>query len=50
MGKVETPVSWEFIRQYLPLYEQAAWLTLRLGLMGIALAVGIGLALSLIHI
>ena len=49
MGKVETHVSWEFIRQYLPLYEQAAWLTLRLGLMGIALAVGIGLACAAIQ-
>ena len=49
MGKVETPVSWEFIRQYLPLYEQAAWLTLRLGLMGIALAVGIGLVCAAVQ-
>ena len=49
MGKVETHVSWEFIRQYLPLYEQAAWLTLRLGLMGIALAVGIGLACAAVQ-
>ena len=49
MGKVETPVSWEFIRQNLPLYEQAAWLTLRLGLMGIALAVGIGLVCAAVQ-
>ncbi|WP_295856987.1 amino acid ABC transporter permease [uncultured Oscillibacter sp.] len=42
-------MSWEFIRQYLPLYEQAAWLTLRLGLMGIALAVGIGLACAAVQ-
>ena len=49
MGKVETHVSWEFIRQYLPLYEQAAWLTLRLGLMGIALAVGIGLVCAAVQ-
>ena len=49
MGKVETPVSWEFIRQYLRLYEQAAWLTLRLGLMGIALAVGIGLVCAAVQ-
>lgn len=49
MGKVETHVSWEFIRQYLPLYEQAAWLTLRLGLMGITLAVGIGLACAAVQ-
>lgn len=49
MGKVEAHVSWEFIRQYLPLYEQAAWLTLRLGLMGIALAVGIGLVCAAVQ-
>ncbi|WP_295866099.1 amino acid ABC transporter permease [uncultured Oscillibacter sp.] len=42
-------MSWEFIRQYLPLYEQAAWLTLRLGLMGIALAVGIGLVCAAVQ-
>lgn len=49
MGNVEAHVSWEFIRQYLPLYEQAAWLTLRLGLMGIALAVGIGLVCAAVQ-
>ena len=44
-----TVLNWEFIQQYLPLYEKAAWLTLRLGLMGIALAVGIGLACAAIQ-
>ena len=36
-------MDFEVIRSYLPLYREAAWLTLRLGLMGILLAVGIGL-------
>ena len=32
-------MDWNVIAQYLPLYEKAAWLTLRLGLAGIALAI-----------
>lgn len=37
-------MDWNVIVQYLPLYEKAAWLTLRLGLAGIALAIVTGLA------
>lgn len=36
-------MNWEFIIKYLPLYRKAAWLTLRLGLLGIALSTLIGL-------
>jgi len=36
-------VDWNVVAQYLPLFEKAAWLTLRLGLAGIALAIVIGL-------
>lgn len=42
-------MSWEFIVQYLPLYERAAWLTLRLGLAGIAGAVVLGLVCAVIR-
>ena len=38
------PVNWEYIREVLPLYRQAALLTVRLGVLGILLAVVIGLA------
>lgn len=38
----------EFMLKYLPLYEKAAWLTLRIGLAGIALAVLIGLVCAMI--
>ena len=31
-------MDWNVVAQYLPLFEKAAWLTLRLGLAGIALA------------
>ena len=33
----------EVIARYLPLFVKAAWLTLRLGIMGIALAIVVGL-------
>ncbi len=36
-------MDWNVIAQYLLLYEKAAWLTLRLGLAGIALAIVTGL-------
>lgn len=36
--------DWGFIETYLPLYREAAWLTLRLGVLGIVLAIAIGLA------
>ena len=36
-------MNWEFISQYLPLYQKAAWLTVRVGFAGIVLAVLAGL-------
>lgn len=36
-------MNWEFIFKYLPLYEKAAWLTLRIGLIGIAFSILLGL-------
>lgn len=36
-------LSWEVIREYLPLYQEAAWLTVRIGFMGIIWAVLLGL-------
>ena len=42
-------MNWEFILQYLPLYEKAAWLTLRLGLLGVTLATLIGLVCAAVR-
>ena len=39
--------NWRFMQDFLPLYQQAGWLTLKLGLWSIALSVAIGLACSL---
>lgn len=36
-------MDWSFIATYLPLYGQAAWLTVKLGLLGIAFAIVVGL-------
>lgn len=36
-------MNWEFIWKYIPLYEKAAWLTLRIGLTGIFFAILVGL-------
>ncbi len=36
-------MNWEFIIKYLPLYEKAAWLTLRLGLLGVVFSTLVGL-------
>ena len=41
-------MDWNFIQEYLPLYEKAAWLTLKLGWCGILLAIMIGLVCSLV--
>lgn len=41
-------MNWDVIIQYLPLYEQAAWLTLRIGLLGILFSVAIGLFCAVI--
>ena len=39
----------EFIMQYLPLYQKAAWLTVRLGVEGILLALAVGLICSAVQ-
>ena len=42
-------MDWNVVAQYLPLFEKAAWLTLRLGLAGIALAIVLGLVCALVQ-
>ena len=42
-------MDWNVVAQSLPLFEKAAWLTLRLGLAGIALAIVIGLVCALVQ-
>ena len=42
-------MNWEFIFKYLPLYEKAAWLTLRIGLIGIAFSVLLGLVCAAVQ-
>ena len=41
--KRENVLSWDFIREYLPLYQKAAILTLKIGIAGIVLSILIGL-------
>ena len=42
-------MNWEFILKYLPMYEKAAWLTLRIGLLGIVFAIIVGFVCSTIQ-
>lgn len=42
-------MDWNYIVEYLPLYKEAAWLTLRIGWMGILLAIIIGLLCAVIQ-
>lgn len=42
-------MNWEFIVKYLPLYEKAAWLTLRIGLAGVLCSIILGLACAVIQ-
>ena len=42
-------MDWNVIAQYLPLYKKAAWLTLRLGLAGIVIAIIVGLVCALVQ-
>ena len=39
----------EVIRSYLPLFREAAWLTVRLGFLGIVLAIGVGLVCAAVR-
>lgn len=41
-------MNWEVIQEYLPLYQKAMWLTLRIGWIGIAFAILLGLVCALI--
>ena len=43
-------MDWNVVAQYLPLFEKAAWLTLRLGGLGIFLALVLGLICSLLRL
>ena len=42
-------MNWEFIMKYLPLYEKAAVLTVRIGLMGVVIAIIVGLICAAIQ-
>jgi polar amino acid transport system permease protein len=42
-------LDWAFIRQYAPVYAGAAWLTLRIGAIGIVLSLALGLVCSLVQ-
>ena len=42
-------MDWNVIAQYLPLYKKAAWVTLRLGLAGIVIAIIVGLVCALVQ-
>ena len=42
-------MNWDFIMEYLPMYERAAILTVKLGLIGIAFAVLVGLICAMIQ-
>lgn len=45
----EITLDWEFIQTVLPLYQDAAVLTLELGVLGILLAIAVGLVCTLIE-
>ena len=42
-------MDWNVIAQYLPLYKKDEWLTLRLGLAGIVIAIVVGLVCALVQ-
>ena len=46
---VEAAMNWDVIVQYLPLYQEAAWLTVKLGVAGIVLAIVVGLVCAVIQ-
>lgn len=41
-------MNWEFIEKYIPLYQKAAFLTVKLGLMGVFLSILVGLLCAVI--
>ena len=42
-------MNWEFIIKYLPMYERAALLTVKLGLAGVICAISVGLICAIIQ-
>ena len=42
-------MNWEFIVEYLPLYEKATVFTVRIGLLGIAFAILVGFACAMVQ-
>ena len=42
-------MDWTVIQQYLPLFREAAWLTVRLGIAGIAFAIVVGLICAIVQ-
>ena len=42
-------MNWEFIAKYLPMYEKAAWLTVKIGVIGILFAILVGLICAAIQ-
>ena len=42
-------LDWAFLQKYLPLYRKAAWLTVRLGVLGIVFSILIGLLCAIIQ-
>ena len=42
-------MNWEFIIKYLPMYERAALLTVKLGLAGVICAIIVGLICAIIQ-
>lgn len=42
-------MNWEFIAEYLPLYQKAAWLTVQIGFAGVAGAILLGLLCAVIQ-
>ena len=42
-------MNWEFIWKYLPMYERAAWLTVRIGFAGVACAIILGLICAVVQ-
>ena len=41
-------MNWDFIAEYLPMYERAAILTVKLGVIGIVFAILVGLICAMI--
>ncbi len=41
-------MNWEFIEKYLPLYQKAAVLTVKIGLLGIVFAILVGLVCAVV--